>query len=79
MVKQQEKIEAEGVVKESLPNTMFLVEIAAADAAGEGKTVLCHLAGKMRINYIKVMPGDKVRLELTPYDQTKGRIVYRYK
>ena len=72
MVKQQEKIEAEGVVKESLPNTMFLVET-------EGKTILCHLSGKMRINYIKVMPGDKVRLELTPYDQTKGRIVYRYK
>lgn len=73
MVKQQEKIEAEGVVKESLPNTTFLVDIE-----GE-KTVLCHLSGKMRINYIKVMPGDKVRLELTPYDQTKGRIVYRYK
>ncbi len=72
MVKQQEKIEAEGTVKEALPNTMFLVET-------DGKTILCHLAGKMRINYIKVMPGDKVRLELTPYDQTKGRIVYRYK
>lgn len=73
MVKQQEKIEVEGVVKESLPNTMFLVETS------EGKVVLCHLSGKMRINYIKVMPGDKVRLALTPYDQTKGRIIYRYK
>lgn len=74
MVKQQEKIETEGVVKESLPNTMFLVEIEGGE-----KTILCHLSGKMRINYIKVMPGDKVRLELTPYDQTKGRIIYRYK
>lgn len=73
MVKQQEKIEVEGTVRESLPNTMFLVDVEG------GKTILCHLAGKMRINYIKVMPGDKVRLELTPYDQAKGRIVYRYK
>jgi len=43
------------------------------------KIVLCHLAGKMRINYIKVMPGDRVTVELTPYDETRGRIVYRYK
>lgn len=73
MARQQDNIQAEGVVRESLPNTTFLVDLEG------GKTVLCHLAGKMRINYIKVMPGDKVRLELTPYDQTKGRIIYRYK
>jgi translation initiation factor IF-1 len=72
MVKQQEKIEVEGVVRESLPNTTFSVEV-------EGKRVLCHLSGKMRINYIKVMPGDRVKLELTPYDQSKGRIIYRCK
>lgn len=69
----QEKEEVEGVVIESLPNTMFRVKI------DNQKIVLCHLAGKMRINYIKVMPGDKVRVELTPYDETRGRIVYRYK
>ena len=69
----KEKEEAEGVVIESLPNTMFRVKI------DNQKIVLCHLAGKMRINYIKVMPGDRVTVELTPYDETRGRIVYRYK
>lgn len=69
----KEKEEVEGVVIESLPNTLFRVKI------DNQKIVLCHLAGKMRINYIKVMPGDKVRVELTPYDETRGRIVYRYK
>lgn len=69
-----EKIEVEGVVTEALPNTMFRVKLDKED-----REILCHLSGKMRIHYIKVMPGDKVRLELTPYDETKGRIVYRYK
>ncbi|PJC28330.1 translation initiation factor IF-1 [Candidatus Shapirobacteria bacterium CG_4_9_14_0_2_um_filter_39_11] len=69
----KEKEEVEGVVIESLPNTMFRVKI------DNQKIVLCHLAGKMRINYIKVMPGDRVTVELTPYDETRGRIVYRYK
>jgi len=68
-----EKSQVEGVVIESLPNTMFRVKI------DNQKIVLCHLAGKMRINYIKVMPGDRVTVELTPYDETRGRIVYRYK
>jgi translation initiation factor IF-1 len=68
-----EKPQVEGVVIESLPNTMFRVKI------DNKRTVLCHLAGKMRMNWIKVMPGDKVRVELTPYDETRGRIVYRYK
>jgi translation initiation factor IF-1 len=72
MVKQK-KEEALGVVTEALPNTTFRVEL-------EGKRViLCHLSGKMRMYRIKVMPGDKVRVELTPYDETKGRIVYREK
>jgi len=69
----KEKEEVEGVVIESLHNTMFRVKI------DNQKIVLCHLAGKMRINYIKVMPGDRVTVELTPYDETRGRIVYRYK
>ncbi|MBI3380043.1 translation initiation factor IF-1 [Candidatus Gottesmanbacteria bacterium] len=62
-----------GHVTEALPNTMFRVKLP------NGKIILCHLAGRMRIHYIRIMPGDQVRLELTPYDDTKGRIVYRMK
>lgn len=65
--------EVEGEVLEALPNTFFRVKIS------DGKVLLCHLSGKMRMNYIRILPGDKVRVEVTPYDQTKGRIVYRYK
>ncbi|MCJ7740730.1 translation initiation factor IF-1 [Candidatus Microgenomates bacterium] len=60
-----------GKVIEALPNTLFRVQLA------DGKVILCHLSGKMRINYIKIMPGDQVRLEMTPYDKEKGRITYR--
>jgi len=69
----QGSFEVEGVVKESLPNTLFRVEIANNDI------IICHLSGKMRMNFIKILPGDRVRLEMTPFDKTKGRIVYRYK
>ncbi|MBI2613738.1 MAG: translation initiation factor IF-1 [Candidatus Levybacteria bacterium] len=69
----QGSFEIEGVVKESLPNTLFRVELT------NGAIILCHLSGKMRMNFIKILPGDKVRVEMTPYDKTKGRIVYRYK
>ena len=69
----QGSIEVEGVVKESLPNTLFRVELE------DGSIVLCHLSGKMRMNFIKILQGDKVTVELSPYDLTKGRIVYRYK
>lgn len=69
----QGSFEVEGVVKESLPNTLFRVEIPSGDI------ILCHLSGKMRMHFIKILPGDKVRIEMTPYDKTKGRIVYRYK
>ncbi len=62
-----------GQVIESLPNTMFRVKLI------DGKIMLCHLAGKMRINHIRIMPGDQVKIEMTPYDQTKGRITYRIK
>lgn len=71
MVKSKNNIELEGVVTEALPNAMFRVKIS-----GE-KTILCHLAGKMRMYRIKVMPGDKVKIQTTPYDETKGRIIYR--
>lgn len=62
-----------GQVIEALPNTMFRVKL------NDGRIILCHLSGKMRINYIRIMPGDQVRVELTPYDQNKGRIVFRIK
>lgn len=67
----QGSIELEGVVRESLPNTLFRVELE------NGQIVLCHLSGKMRMNFIKILPGDKVRVEMTPYDKEKGRIIYR--
>jgi translation initiation factor IF-1 len=63
----------EGEVLEALPNTMFRVKLE------DGRLLLCTLSGKMRINRIHVLPGDKVKLETTPYDETKGRIVYRTK
>jgi translation initiation factor IF-1 len=66
-------IEFSGIVKEVLPNTLFRVEIEG------GKIVLCHLSGKMRIHFIKILPGDKVRVEMTPYDPDRGRITYREK
>lgn len=72
-------IELEGEVVEALPNTMFRVKVSAGQlpGVGEDKIVLCHLSGKMRIHYVRILPGDKVKLEMTPYDLTKGRITYR--
>ena len=69
--------EIEGVVTEALPNTLFRVEISGGE--GINKVILAHLAGKLRQHYIRIMPGDKVKMEITPYDLTKGRIVYRYR
>lgn len=69
----QGTFEVEGIVAEALPNTLFRVKLA------DGRVVLCHLSGKMRINYIRILPGDKVKVEMTPYDLTKGRITYRGK
>jgi len=63
----------EGEVIEALPNTMFRVKTT------DGRLLLCTLSGKMRIHHIRVLPGDKVKIETTPYDETKGRIVYRTK
>lgn len=69
----QGSVELEGEVVESLPNTLFRVRIP------NGRVVLCHLSGKMRLHFIRLMPGDRVKLEMTPYDATKGRITYRLK
>ncbi|OQX71171.1 MAG: translation initiation factor IF-1 [Candidatus Cloacimonas sp. 4484_275] len=66
-------IEVEGIVKEALPNTTFKVELE------NGHEILAHSSGKMRMHYIRILPGDKVKVELSPYDLTRGRIVYRYK
>jgi len=69
----EEKIEVEGTILEALPNAMFRVEMAG------GHKILAHISGKMRMHYIKILPGDKVRVELSPYDLTRGRITYREK
>jgi translation initiation factor IF-1 len=66
-------IEVDGKIIEALPNATFRVELE------NGHIILCHIAGKMRMYYIKILPGDKVKLELTPYSLDKGRITYRYK
>ena len=66
-------IEFEGTIRESLPNAMFRVEL------DNGHKVLAHISGKIRKNFIKTLPGDRVRVELTPYDLTRGRITYRIK
>ena len=72
-------IETEGKVTEALPNTLFRVLVPKGSIPGieEDKILLCHLSGKMRIHYVRILPGDKVKIEMTPYDLTKGRIVYR--
>ena len=72
MVK-EDVIEVEGTVIEALPNTNFKVELE------NGYVVLAHISGKLRMNYIKILPGDKVKVELSPYDLTKGRITWRAK
>ena len=69
----KEAIEVEGVIMESLPNTMFRVELPT------GHKVLAHASGKIRLNFIRVLPGDRVLVELSPYDLTRGRITYRFK
>ncbi len=73
MSTKEEAIQVEGVVVEALPNTSFNVELE------NGHTVLAHISGKMRMHYIRILPGDKVVVELSPYDLTRGRITYRYK
>ncbi len=69
----EEAIEVEGTIVEPLPNAMFRVELA------NGHRVLAHVSGKIRMNYIRILPGDRVLVELSPYDLSHGRITYRYK
>lgn len=69
----EEPIRVEGVVAELLPNTMFRVELP------NGHRILAHISGKMRMNFIRILPGDKVMVEMSPYDLSKGRIIYREK
>ncbi len=73
MVKKEEPVVVEGTVIETLPNAMFRVELEG------GHKILAHVSGKMRMYYIKILPGDKVTVELSPYDLTRGRITYRHK
>ncbi|MAU08972.1 MAG: translation initiation factor IF-1 [Anaerolineaceae bacterium] len=73
MAKQEEKLEVEGTVVEALPNTQFIVELE------NGHRVLAYLSGKMRKFYIRILLGDRVRVEMTPYDMTRGRITYRHR
>ncbi len=69
----KETIEVEGVVVEALPNAMFRIDLP------NGHKVLAHISGKIRLHYIKILPGDRVLVELSPYDLTRGRITYRFK
>jgi translation initiation factor IF-1 len=73
MAKKKDVIEMEGTITEPLPNAMFRVELE------NGHEVLAHISGKMRMNYIRILKGDRVLVELSPYDLTRGRITYRYK
>jgi translation initiation factor IF-1 len=72
-VPKKDAIEIEGTVVEPLPNAMFRVELE------NGHKVLAHISGKMRMHYIRILPGDRVKVELSPYDLTRGRVVYRFK
>ncbi len=69
----QTSIEQDGVIVEALSNAMFTVELE------NGHTIIAHISGKMRMHYIRILPGDKVKVEMSPYDLTKGRITFRYK
>lgn len=73
MAKKDDVIEVIGTVVEPLPNAMFKVKL------DNGHEVLCHISGKMRMHYIRILPGDKVRIEMSPYDLERGRIIYRYR
>lgn len=73
MMARQDLIKIDGIIEETLPNTQFIVRFE------NGHKVLAHISGKMRMNFIKILQGDKVSVELSPYDLTKGRITYRYK
>ena len=69
----QSSIEQDGTIREALSNAMFRVELE------NGHEIIAHISGKMRMHYIKILPGDRVKLEMSPYDLTRGRIIFRYK
>lgn len=69
----QDVIEVEGIVEETLPSTMFKVKLE------NGHTIMAHVSGKIRMNYIRILPGDRVTVEISPYDLTRGRITFRHK
>lgn len=73
IMSKEDSIEVEGTVTEPLPNAMFRVELE------NGHKILAHISGKMRMHFIRILPGDKVKVQLSPYDLTRGRITYRYK
>ncbi|MCW5932982.1 MAG: translation initiation factor IF-1 [Fimbriimonadia bacterium] len=72
-VNEEKALEIEGHVRECLPNTTFKVELET------GQTILAHLSGKMRVHFIRILPGDRVKVQISPYDLERGRIVYRFK
>jgi len=75
-VTKEQSIQVEGIIKETLPNALFRVEVDIGDSTHE---VLAHVSGKMRMHFIKILPGDVVKLEISPYDLSRGRITYRNK
>ena len=75
----EDVIEVEGVVREAMPNAIFQVELLNGEGKPNGHTVLAHISGKLRTNFIRILPGDKVTMEMSPYDLTKTRITWRSK
>ena len=75
----EDVIEVEGIVREAMPNTVFKVELLGSYSKPNGHTVLAHISGKLRTNFIRILPGDKVTMEMSPYDLTKARITWRSK
>ena len=75
----EDVIEVEGVVREAMPNAIFQVELLNGEGKPNGHTVLAHISGKLRTNFIRILPGDKVTMEMSPYELTKARITWRSK
>ena len=75
----EDVIEVEGIVREAMPNTKFKVEMMDGEGKPNGHTVFAHISGKLRTNFIRILPGDKVTMEMSPYDLTKARITWRSK
>ena len=75
----EDVIEVEGVVREAMPHAIFQVELLSGEGKPNGHTVLAHISGKLRTNFIRILPGDKVTMEMSPYDLTKARITWRSK